>query len=372
MVALFLVLVFGLSYIWVVLIQNDPLNPPYEVKVALPASGGLLERSNVTLRGTVVGRVKSIDLDEQGVVVTAQIKGDVELPAKTDVLVGALSVAGEQYLDFRPSTSTGPYLQDGDLVSADRVTVPVPFGELLSDIVRFADQVDPADVRRLGTALSAGLRGGEQDLRTLFANSQLLMDALEESEPATTALLDRSSTVLDLAADTRDDWRTIARSSRQLAGDLRAADPSLRALLRDGPETLRQLELLTRDLRSPLETGLEQGSLLTQILGLRVPAVGALLESLQRGAQGASRVVNSGSIDIGVDLDPSAQSCSYGTPTRSPTIGGKPRPFLYGYCTKTGPQLLQRGAAVAPRPPGDDTATAPPGATVWARAGDPI
>ncbi len=363
-----LVLVVGLSYLLVVVIGKNPMDSPTRVVVELPTSGGLLERSNVSYLGTVVGRVEQVELTDDGVAATVALEEGVRIPVDTDVVVGSLSLAGEQYIDFRPRSSSGPFLENDSVVTQDRVTVPVSFAKLLTDVVAFADEIDPADLRLISRALATGFIDGERDLRTIFANSSVLMAALEEAFPDTVALLDNGNKLLDTAVDLRGDLDAIAASSRKLARDLRKANPSFTVLLEQGPAAADLALALGRDLKRPVLEGLDTLGLLGGILGPRVPAVGALLPALEAAARDAALIFRDGTLHILGDLT-SQRSCTYGTPTRPPTIGGMPSPFLYGYCTTYSPDMQQRGPYYAPMPAGDDTYRAPPGVTGSERAG---
>jgi virulence factor Mce-like protein len=362
------VLVVGLSYLLVVVIGKNPMDTPTHVVVELPISGGLLERSNVSLRGTVVGRVQRIRLTDDGVSATVTLDEGVRVPKDTDVVVGSLSLAGEQFIDFRPRSASGPFLEDGAVVSRERVTVPVAFAKLLTDVVALADEIDPADLRTISRELAVGLGDGERDLRTLFGNSSVLMNALEDSLPDTRALLDNGNTLLDTAVDLRGDLDTIATSSRKLARDLRKANPSFNVLLDEGPAAADLALRLGSDLRQPMVEVLDTLGRLDSILGPRVPAVGALLPALERAAFDASLIFHNGTLHVLGDLG-FQRSCRYGTPKKPPTVGGMPSPLLYGYCTTYSPDMQQRGPYYAPMPAGDDTYFAPPGVTGNERAG---
>lgn len=44
-----------------------------------------------------------------------------------------LSPAGEQYVDFAPVTTAGPYLSNGSVITRGQATVPVSLSRLLAD-----------------------------------------------------------------------------------------------------------------------------------------------------------------------------------------------------------------------------------------------
>ena len=117
----------GVSYLSFGALRVNPFEDQLTVTVHLDESGGLLPSQDVTLRGIPVGRVQSVNVADDGVVVTARIAGHTRIPvADTLVRVSALSPAGEQYLDFAPQRGEGPYLTDGGVIERDRTETPVP------------------------------------------------------------------------------------------------------------------------------------------------------------------------------------------------------------------------------------------------------
>ena len=86
------------------------------MRIELTQSGGLLPGQDVTLRRVRVGRVRAVDVEGDKVVAVAELRSGVRIPKVGDVRVASLSAAGEQYLDFLPSSENGPYLADGDVV----------------------------------------------------------------------------------------------------------------------------------------------------------------------------------------------------------------------------------------------------------------
>lgn len=57
----------------------------------------------------------------------------VKIPVGTPVRVSGLSPAGEQYVDFAPVTTAGPYLGNGSVITRGQATVPVSLSRLLAD-----------------------------------------------------------------------------------------------------------------------------------------------------------------------------------------------------------------------------------------------
>src|ERR1700742_2568216 len=82
------------------------------VTLELPATGGLYRFSNVTYRGVEMGKVTSVGLTPTGAKATLSLNTSPKVPADVQADVRSISAVGEQYVDLRPRTDSGPYLKD--------------------------------------------------------------------------------------------------------------------------------------------------------------------------------------------------------------------------------------------------------------------
>ena len=87
------------------------------VKLELPAAGGLYRFGNVTYRGVQIGKVTDVKLTENGAEATLSLDTSPKIPADLQAEVRSVSAVGEQYVDLRPRTDSGPYLQDGSVIA---------------------------------------------------------------------------------------------------------------------------------------------------------------------------------------------------------------------------------------------------------------
>src|SRR6202161_1344301 len=94
------------------------------VTLELPATGGLYRFSNVTYRGVQVGKVTAVELTANGAKATLELRTSPKIPATLQADVLSVSAVGEQYVDLRPRTDSGPYLHDGSVVSLHDTTIP--------------------------------------------------------------------------------------------------------------------------------------------------------------------------------------------------------------------------------------------------------
>ena len=90
-----------------------------KVTLELPAAGGLYRFSNVTYRGVQIGEVREVKLTKDGAEAKLTLDTSPKIPADLEADVRSVSAVGEQYVDLRPRTDSGPYLRDGSVITKD-------------------------------------------------------------------------------------------------------------------------------------------------------------------------------------------------------------------------------------------------------------
>src|ERR1700719_2037810 len=94
------------------------------VTLELPTTGGLYRFSNVTYRGVQVGKVTAVALAANGAKATLSLGTSPKIPANLQADVLSVSAVGEQFVDLRPRTDSGPHLHKGLVIAMRRSTIP--------------------------------------------------------------------------------------------------------------------------------------------------------------------------------------------------------------------------------------------------------
>ncbi|WP_167106403.1 MlaD family protein [Mycobacterium sp. DL592] len=360
-VALVLTLVVSSAYVMWGALRVSPFSSAYRVTIELPESGGLLPNQDVTLRGVAVGRVQSLAVTPHGVAAVATVRSDVRIPVSSPVRVSGLSAAGEQYIEFVPTSDAGPYLADGSVIAQSNTSVPVSLAQLLADSDGVLAQVDPAKLELIKRELSMS-NEGPRKLADIIDGGTFLLSTLDSVLPQTTSLLRTSRIVLTTAADknagiaaaTGNLSRTFTGVNRMLDGYRRFVDQT--------PATLAAADTLFSDNSDTMVGLLASMATASQLLYVRVPALTALFPDYRGSVLDAlGTTMHDHGLWVTGDIYP-RYACDYGTPRRPPSSADYPEPPLNTYCRDDDPAVLIRGAKNAPRPAGDDTAGPAPGA----------
>ncbi|WP_328388573.1 MCE family protein [Nocardia sp. NBC_00416] len=359
-IGLVVVLVVGCGYLGAEVLRLNLLpDATYRVTVELRGSGGLLAHNDVTFRGTRVGRVAEVRVSDTGIDAVAEIDSDIRIPVGGTVAVGRLSAVGEQYLDFRPDSESGPYLRDGDRVEAERTRIPVTTQSLLSNMSAMIDGLNPDRLTVIVDELDRALAGGPDRLRDMVSGISRAMAGLEQLLPQTRQLLENLTVIADTTQYAQPDLGTLTGSAGVLFGQLTAADQEVRRLLDLAPGQLATVGGFIDETQDPITNLVTNFLAITRAAKLRQPAIAALFPGLRVGTEALGIPVRNGVFNTLVDIWP-RPTCDYETVPVVPTERADTRVRLYNYCVTDDPALQVRGSANAPRPDVPDTTAGPP------------
>ncbi|MGV9837673.1 MCE family protein [Nocardia niigatensis] len=363
-IGLIVVLVLGSGYIGGYVLRFNPIPHTYKVTVELASSGGLLPGNDVTFRGSRIGKVTDVRVAGDGVAAVAEIDDSAQLPIGGTVAVGRLSAAGEQYLDFRPDSDTGPYLHDGSLVERARTSVPVPIQSVFTNLSDLIGGMNPDRLDVIIDELDKALTGGPDRLRNMISGISRAMNGLDDLLPQTRQLIENLEVIAGTTQHAQPDLGTLTKAGSVLFDQFASADQELRKLLQQGPGQLATLNGFITQTQDPITNLVTNFVAVTKAAKLRAPAIAALFPALRVGTEALGIPAHDGAYNTLVDPWP-RPSCDYDTIPVVPTdIQADTRVRLYNYCVTSNPALQIRGSADAPRPDvPDNGVTAPPGAT---------
>ena len=251
---------------------------PISVTMQAPNTGGIFTNAAVTERGVDVGRVGKLTLRQGHVDVELRIDPGHKIPKDVRATVANLSAVGEQYVDLEPQSADGAMLRNGDVITADKVTVPLDDATLLVDLDKLVTSVDRAHLATVIEELGKGFDNLGPSLQALIDNGNKLTQDAIATLPAQLKLIDDSRTVLDTQNQVAGELKSWAASFRSFSDQLRVSDPALRGVLDNGVTASAQLTALLKDNQAALPTLL--GNLITfnQIQAVRLPYVKATLQ----------------------------------------------------------------------------------------------
>ncbi|WP_197374990.1 MCE family protein [Mycolicibacterium baixiangningiae] len=247
------------------------------VTLELPTGGGLYQFSNVTYRGVQVGEVTAVELTEKGAKATLLLDMSPEIPADLEAAVRSVSAVGEQYVDLRPRTDSGPYLEDGSVITQENATVPQAVGPMLDQVSKLVDSIPEGRISDVLDETFKAFNGAGPDFASLLDSaSKVTTDANGVSDQMR-ALIDDSGPLLDSQAETTDAIRTWARSLSGVSEQLVQNDPEVRAILQRGPGFAQEVSQLLNQVKPTLPVLLANLTTVGQTLVTYNPSLEQLL-----------------------------------------------------------------------------------------------
>jgi len=215
----------------------------YTVSVELPASGGLYPTSVVTYRGSEIGRVKSIDVDHDGVRAVLTLDSATKVPADVSAAVHSRSAVGEQFLELTPKPDTpanASMLRDGDVIPIGNTQIPADIGHLLDATNRALKAIPPDNLRTVVDEADKAVGGLGPELSRIVDGSTALAIESGKSVDQISQLIDQSPPVLNSQVQTTDSIATWAQRMASITGQFKAQDAAFADLLTVGAPALNE------------------------------------------------------------------------------------------------------------------------------------
>jgi len=201
----------------------------YPVTAVFARAPGLFPGATVELLGVEVGRVTSVQTAGARVVVGMRVAPATPLPARTKAALESPELLGEPDIDLSPGYTGGPALASGATIPESRTSEPISTEQLLEDLDRTLNRLNPKAVRNLVTNLAEDLQGQGQALNKLISGAAgtmvLLADKgnelgqLNGTLAQLTGTLDsRTSQIQTLVNDYDTVSGVVASHSAQLSG----------------------------------------------------------------------------------------------------------------------------------------------------------
>ncbi|RZQ64172.1 MCE family protein [Amycolatopsis suaedae] len=331
----------------------------YTVRLELASSGGIFSNAEVTYRGYNVGRVGDLRLTERGLEVDLNIEPDTpRIPADLQALVVNRSAVGEQFVDLRPVSEDGPYLEQDSVIPVNRSSTPVPTEQVIGDLDSLASSVPTDALRTVVDESYNAFNGTGGDLQNLMDTAREFTRAAQQNLPQTVTLLEQGGKVLETQNELSGSFKSFSGDLAKLSQTLKDTDPDLRRLIGITPQVATQISEVVA------ETGPALGALTANLLTTSNLLV-TRLDGLEQGlvtypllSVGAHTVApGDGTAHLGLALnlfDP--PSCTKGYRSYSEfRTGNRPEdltprePMTDAYCAEPkGSPISVRGAQNAP------------------------
>lgn len=194
-------------------IRFDFLDRPYHITVEFASSPGLHPNFEVDYLGLRVGKIDSVRLEKDRVVVRLDIDRGVEIPQGVTAAAARKSAVGEPVVELTPGPGKAgaPPMKAGTVIPVSQTKVPPKYGDLFGAVIDTLKAIDPNNAKILTHELAASWSGREDSLRQIinggddltktFAENTELLDGLTRDLGRVTRVLNQNRGALGAGVD---------------------------------------------------------------------------------------------------------------------------------------------------------------------------
>ena len=203
--------------------SGDSYKPYYTL---VPDASGIIENSNVLTNGVVIGKVKSIELSDEGMTrIDFEVKSFVKIPEGSRTGIKGKGLLGDVFLEVVRSNRYDSLLSEGARLEAMNVKMSI------NDLTELAGSVGK-DVKQV-TSRVANAIGNDESEKAL---KDILMDLRDSLALVKTALQNNTKNIDKITESIRKASENVEQASvsiKSIAGGLDSGKGTLGKLLKD-------------------------------------------------------------------------------------------------------------------------------------------
>ena len=234
-----------------------------EFKAAFTEAAGLAPNDEVRIAGVKVGKVTSVDLDGDKVLVKFRVKNaDFGKSSRADIRIK--TVLGRKFLMVTPD---GPgQLGPDDVIPLTRTSSPYDVSEAFQGLASTVDQIDTQQLEKSFETLADAFKDTPDEVRTSLSGLSRLSRTLASRDDQLKLLLERSRTVTGVLAERDEDLTAFMADASLILQEVRKRREAISQLLDTTVTLSEQLIALTRENRATLRPALERLHNVVEIL----------------------------------------------------------------------------------------------------------
>jgi phospholipid/cholesterol/gamma-HCH transport system substrate-binding protein len=206
-------------FLWIAFGGPLPLKPEgYRVTVPFKEATQLAVQSDVRISGVSVGKVKSIDLGDNGLA-DASIEVDSQyapIPSDTRAILRQKTLLGETYVELTPGNRDGRKLPEGGMLPEAQVSNAVQLDEIFRTFNARTRQAFRVWMQGTAAALhnqGANLSAAIAELDPFAEQTNRVLKILNDQQPAVRGLVRSGGDVFNALSERKDQLRGLIQNS---------------------------------------------------------------------------------------------------------------------------------------------------------------
>ncbi|MBO2466094.1 MCE family protein [Actinomadura violacea] len=220
-------------------VHFDFIERPYHITAEFESSPGLHPNFEVDYLGLRVGKIDSVKLEKNKVVVRLDMERGVKIPRGVTAAAARKSAVGEPVVELTPGPGQAgaPPMRPGTVIPVSQTKVPPKYSDLFGAVIKSLDAINPDDAKVLTHELAEGLAGREDSIRQIvnggdqltqtFAQNTELLDGLTKDLGKITSVLNKNRGALGAGIDNVAALTSALAQMRGQLAELRDTGPGL-------------------------------------------------------------------------------------------------------------------------------------------------
>jgi phospholipid/cholesterol/gamma-HCH transport system substrate-binding protein len=229
-------------------IADLPLLGGRSYSAALTEAGGLKAGDDVRIAGVKVGKIRSVDLDGDHVLVDFRVGRSTHLGSRTSASVRIKTILGQKYLALDPA---GP----GDLsatIPTSRTTPAYDVVEAFSDLATTTESIDTDQLANALDTVSTTFKDSPAQVRAAVAGLGRLSRTIASRDQQVRELLDHANGVTGVLSARNKELVSLLSRGDLLLQELKKRRADIHTLLVSTVTLSQQLTGLVRDNRAQI------------------------------------------------------------------------------------------------------------------------
>lgn len=277
----------------------------------------LPQNADVKLRGMIVGEVRDVEPDGDGVKLTLGMNPRLigSVPKNVTAQLVPKTLFGEKYVALIPPTGGdgGETLQAGDTIT--KASVPIEVETLLNDLYPLLEAVDPASLSYTLSAVSSALEGRGTQLGETLVTLNSYLKKTNPDVPQLITDLTKLGTVADGYSAALPELGRLLRNTVVTGNTIVAKKAQLAAFFEEGTRLSDTLTTFTQDNGDNLVRLAKEGRPVLETVADYSSTFPCFLESMAQLVPRLDSAFRGGTLHIDVELieQPNAYSANENT-----------------------------------------------------------
>jgi len=255
-------------------------------------ASGLHEGNMVQIAGVRVGRVSSIDLAGDHVVVHFSLDGGHQVGNDTSASIEVLNLLGEKFLNLHPAGSE--HLRAGATIPLRRTDSSYDIVKVFTKLSNTTEHTKIPQLQQALDTVASTMTRSSGSAKATFEGLSRLSESIASRDTEIQSLLRRADDVAGLLAARKGDLVALVKSGQQILSELHRRRVAVHALLVNTTHLAQQLGGLVDDNQAQIGPMLRSLHEVTQLLVDRETQLRAIFHNMGPYVRILSNVIGTG------------------------------------------------------------------------------